>query len=75
MNLMKLKGHSSMLGANVMWGLMSPVAKFVSGESNGVSSFIDESFLNESFDDCSGIRLSDTPSGELFPYVGYTVFR
>ena len=26
---MKLKGHSSMLGANVMWGLMSPVAKFV----------------------------------------------
>ena len=29
MNLMKLKGHSSMLGANVMWGLMSPVAKFV----------------------------------------------
>jgi hypothetical protein BACCOPRO_00868 len=24
-----LKGHSSMLGANVMWGLMSPVAKFV----------------------------------------------
>ena len=29
MNLMKVKGHSSMLGANVMWGLMSPVAKFV----------------------------------------------
>ena len=29
MNLMKLKGHSSMLGANVMWGLMSPVTKFV----------------------------------------------
>ena len=29
MNLMKLKGQSSMLGANVMWGLMSPVAKFV----------------------------------------------
>ena len=29
MNLLKLKGHSSMLGANVMWGLMSPVAKFV----------------------------------------------
>ena len=29
MNLMKLKGHSSMLGANVMGGLMSPVAKFV----------------------------------------------
>ena len=29
MNLTKLKGHSSMLGANVMWGLMSPVAKFV----------------------------------------------
>ena len=29
MNLMKLKGHGSMLGANVMWGLMSPVAKFV----------------------------------------------
>ena len=29
MNLMKLKGHSSMLGANVMCGLMSPVAKFV----------------------------------------------
>ena len=29
MNLIKLKGHSSMLGANVMWGLMSPVAKFV----------------------------------------------
>ena len=29
MNLMKLKGHSSMLGANMMWGLMSPVAKFV----------------------------------------------
>ena len=29
MNLMKLKGHSSMLGANVMWGLMSHVAKFV----------------------------------------------
>ena len=29
MNLMKLKGHSSMLGANVMWGLMSPEAKFV----------------------------------------------
>ena len=29
MNLMKLKGHSSMLGANVLWGLMSPVAKFV----------------------------------------------
>ena len=29
MNLMKLKGHSSLLGANVMWGLMSPVAKFV----------------------------------------------
>ena len=29
MNLMKLKGHSSMLGANVMWGLMSPMAKFV----------------------------------------------
>ena len=29
MNLVKLKGHSSMLGANVMWGLMSPVAKFV----------------------------------------------
>ena len=29
MNLMKLKGHSSMMGANVMWGLMSPVAKFV----------------------------------------------
>ena len=29
MNLMKLKGHSSMLGANAMWGLMSPVAKFV----------------------------------------------
>ena len=29
MNLMKLKGHSSMLGANVMWGLMSPVSKFV----------------------------------------------
>ena len=26
---MKLQGHSSMLGANVMWGLMSPVAKFV----------------------------------------------
>ena len=24
MNLMKLKGHGSMLGANVMWGLMSP---------------------------------------------------
>ena len=23
------KGHSSMLGANVMWGLMSPVSKFV----------------------------------------------
>ena len=29
MNLMKLKGHGSMLGANVMWGLMSPMAKFV----------------------------------------------
>ena len=29
MNLMKLKGHSSMLGANVIWGLMSHVAKFV----------------------------------------------
>ena len=29
MNLMNLNGHSSMLGANVMWGLMSPVAKFV----------------------------------------------
>lgn len=29
MNLTKLKGHGSMLGANVMWGLMSPVAKFV----------------------------------------------
>lgn len=24
-----LKGHASMLGANVMWGLMSPIAKFV----------------------------------------------
>ena len=29
MNLMKLKGHGSRLGANVMWGLMSPMAKFV----------------------------------------------
>ena len=29
MNLMKLKVHGSMLGANVMWGLMSPMAKFV----------------------------------------------
>lgn len=25
----KLKGHLAMLGANVMWGLMSPVAKLV----------------------------------------------
>ena len=25
----KLKGHLAMLGANVMWGLMSPVAKIV----------------------------------------------
>lgn len=24
-----LKGHASMFGANVMWGLMSPIAKFV----------------------------------------------
>ena len=23
------KGHASMLGANVMWGLMSPLAKLV----------------------------------------------
>lgn len=23
------KGHASMLGANVMWGLMSPVSKYV----------------------------------------------
>ena len=29
MNIAKLKGHSSMLGANVMWGLMSPVAKYI----------------------------------------------
>ena len=25
----KLKGHLAMLGANMMWGLMSPVAKMV----------------------------------------------
>lgn len=24
-----LKGHLSMLGANSMWGLMSPITKFV----------------------------------------------
>lgn len=24
-----LKGHLSMLGANCMWGLMSPISKFV----------------------------------------------
>ncbi len=29
MDITKLKGHGSMLGANAMWGLMSPVAKFV----------------------------------------------
>lgn len=29
MNNKSLKGHASMLGANVMWGLMSPIAKFV----------------------------------------------
>ena len=23
------KGHASMLGANTMWGLMSPISKFV----------------------------------------------
>lgn len=25
----KLKGHAAMLGANAMWGLMSPVSKVV----------------------------------------------
>ncbi|MDE7414174.1 MAG: DMT family transporter [Muribaculaceae bacterium] len=29
MNISKLSGHLAMLGANVMWGLMSPVAKKV----------------------------------------------
>lgn len=29
MNISKLKGHASMLGANSMWGLMAPVAKTV----------------------------------------------
>lgn len=28
-NLSLLKGHASMLGANVMWGMMAPVAKMV----------------------------------------------
>lgn len=29
MDIQKLKGHGAMLGANSMWGLMSPLAKFV----------------------------------------------
>lgn len=29
MEMYKAKGHLAMLGANVMWGLMSPVAKTV----------------------------------------------
>ncbi len=29
MSKFSLKGHGAMLGANVMWGLMSPLAKFV----------------------------------------------
>lgn len=29
MNIEQLKGHGAMLGANAMWGLMSPMAKFV----------------------------------------------
>lgn len=29
MNIESLKGHGAMLGANAMWGLMSPMAKFV----------------------------------------------
>ena len=29
MDMYKVKGHLAMLGANVMWGLMSPVAKMV----------------------------------------------
>lgn len=29
MEMNKAKGHLAMLGANVMWGLMSPVAKMV----------------------------------------------
>lgn len=34
-----LKGHSSMLGANVMWGLMSPVSKFVMA-SGAITPFV-----------------------------------
>lgn len=29
MEKVSLKGHASMLGANVMWGLMSPISKFI----------------------------------------------
>ena len=29
MNSTELKGHVAMFSANVMWGLMSPLAKFV----------------------------------------------
>lgn len=29
MNKSSLKGHLSMLGANSMWGLMSPISKFI----------------------------------------------
>lgn len=29
MDIQKLKGHGAMLAANTMWGLMSPLAKFV----------------------------------------------
>lgn len=33
------KGHSSMLGANVMWGLMSPISKFVMA-SGAITPFV-----------------------------------
>lgn len=29
MNFSHIKGHLAMLGANVMWGLMAPIAKIV----------------------------------------------
>ncbi|MDE6804841.1 MAG: EamA/RhaT family transporter, partial [Muribaculaceae bacterium] len=29
MSVIKAKGHFAMAGANIMWGLMSPVAKLV----------------------------------------------
>ena len=37
---LNLKGHLSMLGANVCWGLMSPVAKLVFASGISVENII-----------------------------------